>query len=153
MNISPRTLFLIVAVLVLLAWMSYQSGRESEPAAVPQTQTSSGSRTPDMSAGAETLTNANDRLVVSGLTILHMQKYMLELCGITAADAPATFAKLKADEANFHASTSAAARNVLPGEYAKIDAKLKSEWDKSTPEQRAAGCKDIRAQAATEGAK
>ncbi|MEZ0226329.1 MAG: hypothetical protein ACAH83_17365 [Alphaproteobacteria bacterium] len=151
MNISPKTLFLMVAVLVLLAWASYRAGRESEPAAVPQTQTSSGSSAPDMNAGAEALTNANDRLVVSGLTILHMQKYMLDLCGITVADAPATFAKLKADEENFHASMSAAAKSALPAEYAKIESKLKPEWDRSTPEQRAAGCKDIKAQA-VEGA-
>lgn len=135
-----KHLVAFLAVALLVGWWFYHSAPEPgrvEPS--PETQ-----KPP---AGGAILTQANDQIVVSGMTVLHMQKFMLELCGITAADAPATFAQLKADEEKFQASMSAAARNALPGEYAKMEAKIKPEWDKSTAEERAKGCADIKAQA------
>lgn len=106
----------------------------------------------DMNKAAENLGKVNDQLMTSTLTLLHMQKFMLGICGVTASDAPALFAKMKTDEDKYLASMSEEAKKSLPGEYAKVDEKLQPEWDKSTEEQRAKGCADIKAHATAAGA-
>ena len=106
----------------------------------------------DMNKAAGDLGKINDQLMTSTLTMLHMQKFMLDICGIKASDAPVLFAKIKTDEDKYLGSMSPEAKKALPGEYAKVDEKLQPEWDKSTQEQREKGCADIKAHATAAGA-
>jgi hypothetical protein len=104
---------------------------------------------PAQMAGAETpeqaAAKANDQMMISALTMLHMRVYMLELCGVTESDAPAEFAKNRAEEETFIESLSDDARRNLSAEYARMEASIKADWSKSSEVHRAQNCAGIKA--------
>jgi hypothetical protein len=157
MNVSPRILFLAVALLLLMVWVSYYTTRQPEPVAVTeapkpvQKPQDSAAKDADVSFGS--MGEMSDPFATAALMPLHMQKLMLDLCGITAADAPTAFAARQAEEQKYLSGMSEKGRQALPGEYAKLDGQIQGAWDKASPEERAKGCADIRAQAAAADAK
>lgn len=161
---NKPALFFVLGLIALIGWGAYEAGLDAQteelPAAAeaPKPQDSGAKNGPqnnppgkDVEFGS--MVQMSDQLATSALLPLHLQKLMLDLCGITAADAPAAFAAHKAEEEKYLSAMSAKAKEALPGEYAKADGYIRSEWDKATTEQRAKGCADIKAQAAAEGAK
>lgn len=87
---------------------------------------------------------ANDQMMMTALTMLHMRVYMLELCGVTESDAPAVFAKNRAEEERFMEALSEDAKRNLPAEYAKMEASIKADWDKGSEAHRAQNCVSVK---------
>jgi hypothetical protein len=162
---NKPTLFFVLGLIALIGWGAYEAGLNAEteeapaPAAeAPKPQDSGAknmSQSPPPSKDVEfgSMVQMSDPLATAALVPLHLQRLMLNLCGITAADAPATFAAHKAEEEKYLSAMSAAAKQALPGEYAKVEGHIRAQWDKATAEERAKGCADIKAQAVAEGAK
>jgi hypothetical protein len=158
---KPALLF-VLCLIALLGWGAYEAGQEAEkekPVNGSDTQQPSPSQKSQDSGGKDKevafgdMARMSDQLAISALIPLHMQKFMLDLCGITAADAPAAFAANKAEQEKYLSAISAKGKEALAGEYAKMEGPLRTGWDNSTAEQRAKGCADIKAQAIAEGAK
>jgi len=96
---------------------------------------------------------ANDAMMALGLMGLHARKTMMELCGVTGADADKLRAREDADIQKFTEALSDEAKKNAPGEAAAAEKALKEDWSGYDEARRKQECDAIRAAVARDAAK